>query len=539
MRKKLWFCLLALLGAGWLAMVGNASFAAVIDLPKTGQTKCYDTEGNEIACAATGQDGEYRAGVGWPNPRFTPGVGAESECMLDNLTGLMWPKNLNLPGGKLTWNDALDYTNSLTLCGHSDWRLPNVLEFESIMNKQYAFQGNWLSPFGFFNYYPDEYQTFWTSTTCSKYSSNAYNFSFRWGFGPSWGVKSGAKYTWPVRSGAKGMIALPQTGQVKCYDSTGDEISCPGTGQDGDIKAGVTLPEPRFSDNGNETMTDNLTGLVWAKDVGTSPTESCAGGIKTWQQALDYVHCLNSVEYHGHSDWRLPNFKELLSLNNYQVESNSAWLSSFGFFNIAAGVAYWSSTSAMYRIFGISNGGAFSFHLDPFVNPFWSEKIDLNYVWPVRGGQPGSLIHLDIKANGSDGPIVVSSSTPVSIDISLDPGAYTSEVADWWIAVKTPFAPPEDWYTYVHPVGWQPGINLCAQTGLFGLAPYELLNMTLPVGTYTFYFAVDDPDSIATGPWWGLDSVEVTVGNTTTTTTTTTSTTTTTTTNPTTTTLQL
>ena len=57
-----------------------------------------------------------------------------------------------------------------------------------------------------------------------------------------------------------------------------------------------------------------------------------------------------------------------------------------------------------------------------------------------------------------------------------------------------------------------PGINLCAQTGLFDLTPFEVLqDMTLPVGTYTFYFALDDPDGAATGPWWGLDSVEVTV----------------------------
>ena len=117
----------------------------------------------------------------------------------------------------------------------------------------------------------------------------------------------------------------------------------------------------------------------------------------------------------------------------------------------------------------------------------------------------------DIKANGSDVPIVVSSAESVSIDISLTPGVYAGANADWWIAVKTPFAPPGDWYTYVHPAGWLPGVNLCAQTGLFDLALYQVLNMTLPVGTYTFYFALDDPDYAATGPWWGLDSVKVTV----------------------------
>lgn len=48
-------------------------------------------------------------------------------------------------------------------------------------------------------------------------------------------------------------------------------------------------------------------------------------------------------------------------------------------------------------------------------------------------------------------------------------------------------------------------------TGLFDLSSYELLNMVLPVGEYTFYFAVDAPDGEATGPWWAIDSVRVSV----------------------------
>ena len=117
----------------------------------------------------------------------------------------------------------------------------------------------------------------------------------------------------------------------------------------------------------------------------------------------------------------------------------------------------------------------------------------------------------DIKANGSDGPVTVSSGAPVSVTIGLNPGNKAGQNADWWIAVKTPFAPPLDWYTYVNLTGWLPGINLYAQTGLFDLSSYEVLNMKLPVGNYTFYFAIDDPDGAATGPWWGLDSVVVTV----------------------------
>jgi hypothetical protein len=60
---------------------------------KTGQTKCYNASGTEISCTGTGQDGEIRAGVAWPNPRFS----ISGDCVTDNLTGLMWAKNANLP----------------------------------------------------------------------------------------------------------------------------------------------------------------------------------------------------------------------------------------------------------------------------------------------------------------------------------------------------------------------------------------------------------------------------------------------------------
>src|SRR4030065_25911 len=53
-----------------LLFFGTAALAGTVELPQTGQTKCYDTAGTEIACAGTGQDGEIQAGVAWPDPRF-------------------------------------------------------------------------------------------------------------------------------------------------------------------------------------------------------------------------------------------------------------------------------------------------------------------------------------------------------------------------------------------------------------------------------------------------------------------------------------
>ena len=124
---------------------------------------------------------------------------------------------------------------------------------------------------------------------------------------------------------------------------------------------------------------------------------------------------------------------------------------------------------------------------------------------------PADATKPDIKANGVDTSITVSATEIVTITLSLDSSSETGLNADWWIAAKTPFAAPTDWYSYVYPAGWSVGINCCIQTPLFPLDSYEVLKGTLASGTYRFYFALDDPDGEATGPWWGIDSVEVNV----------------------------
>lgn len=75
----------------------------------------------------------------------------------------------------------------------------------------------------------------------------------------------------PVLSLA-GETDLAKTGQTTCYYSDGGVIEdCTGTGQDGEIRAGIQWPAPRFKDNQDGTVTDHLTGLVWLKDA------SCSG----------------------------------------------------------------------------------------------------------------------------------------------------------------------------------------------------------------------------------------------------------------------
>ena len=121
--------------------------------------------------------------------------------------------------------------------------------------------------------------------------------------------------------------------------------------------------------------------------------------------------------------------------------------------------------------------------------------------------------YVDIKANGSDGPLVIGNNENLSISITLQPSSLDGVNADWWLLVNTPW---NDWFYYVYPDYWgYAGPNLddvfCAYQGpLFNLPPVAIANFScLPVGIYTFYFEVDNsPDGTLNGSIY-YDSVIV------------------------------
>lgn len=145
--------------------------------------------------------------------------------------------------------------------------------------------------------------------------------------------------------------SVRKTGQNTCYDATGETVSCTDTGQDGDLLKGVAWPSPRFTDNNNGTVTDNLTGLVWTRNA------DCYPGMKSWQSALEYANtAADSVcgiaDGSSAGTWRLPNIDELLSLVDREYSnpalSNAAgdgqWSAGDVFTDISSG-DYWSSTT--------------------------------------------------------------------------------------------------------------------------------------------------------------------------------------------------
>lgn len=164
-------------------------------LAKTGQATCFDQDGIAINCAGTGHDGDKQAGITWPAPRFEPGTDTQANCITDTMTGLMWPKAHNEI--TRTWNDALSYSQGLNLCGHTDWRLPNINEIASLAHTGEQDPGTWLVNQGF-----DAVSNggdFWSSTSHANNTSGSWAASLRGNFDVSDKNNSTSVLTWPVR----------------------------------------------------------------------------------------------------------------------------------------------------------------------------------------------------------------------------------------------------------------------------------------------------------------------------------------------------
>ncbi len=170
----------------------------------------------------------------------------------------------------------------------------------------------------------------------------------------------------------------PATGQNVCYGNVNgrwQSVACAQAtcqGQDGQFAAGCPS-KGRLTDNGDRTVTDNCTGLMWQKDTAdvNGDGQSTDQDYANWCDALTYCE---DLEFAGHDDWRLPNVRELQSIVDYGRFSPASdpvfgpW-SSF----------YWSSTSyalapdrAWVVLFfdGLDNG--------------YDDKATLHYVRAVR-----------------------------------------------------------------------------------------------------------------------------------------------------------
>ena len=321
------------------AQADNNAGAAFSIWPDTGQTKCYDDNG-EITCpsegqAFYGQDAQYQGpqrsytklgqgGVELPNSA-TP---ADGWIMTrDNVTGLIWEIKTDDGGihdkdNKYTWCDSNIFTNggyagscgngtdtedfiatlnTAKFGGYSDWRLPTVKELSTLLNS------------GAPNSHPDP-QYFPKTGTGDYWSSTTYIDKIT--------------YAWRVAFDGWGTISTHYKSSTYYVRAVRDSQ--------------FQSPAILYIDNSDGTITDNTTGLMWQKcNIGQtySITNGCEGGGQSyeWKDALN--KCEN-LELAGYRDWRLPNRNELQSIVDYTTSDPSI----VNFFSPTYD-RYWTSTT--------------------------------------------------------------------------------------------------------------------------------------------------------------------------------------------------
>ena len=284
-------------------------------LPDTGQTVSYTT--------TFGEDNDYTI-----NPPAFSNNG--DGTVTDSNTKLMWQRQDD--GTTRTWSSAGTYCSNLTLASYSDWRLPKIEELQRILDLGKAFPAIDTSYFTNVQYFNvsnyGNASYYWSSTASVYITTYAHLVEFHYGR-PNYKSKTTSSY-------------------VRCV--RGEQTST------------------SYSDNGNETVTDIKTGLVWQKgDDGTT---------RNWETALSYCEGLSLG---GKTDWRLPNIKELSSIVDYTKHTFTID-DAFSTLLNSSSIGYWSSTtyfsSTSYK-WGVS-----------FYTSGWSSggNTNSNYVRCVRGG---------------------------------------------------------------------------------------------------------------------------------------------------------
>lgn len=273
----------------------------------TRQASCFDNS-IEIACPTAtqsfyGQDANYTS----TQPKFT--LSTDTLTVTDATTGLTWQSSPDTNGdGLLLANDKLNWTNAQALPaklnsakfgGYSDWRLPTIKELYSLMD----FRGT--DPSG---------MTGSDTSSLVPFIDTAF-FDFEYGDTAAGERIIDSQYassTLYVTKSATGSDLLFGVnfadGRIKGYELTMPDgstktffVQC--------VRGNTTYDANTFVDNGNQTISDNATGLMWSK--------ADSGSGMSWQSALTWVQTKNTAKFLGYSDWRLPDAKELQSILDY------------------------------------------------------------------------------------------------------------------------------------------------------------------------------------------------------------------------------
>jgi len=263
----------------------------------------FDGDGDGVADNTSVEIAKGVEQLGCPEPKTivsTPSSFRYSDngdgTVTDNRTGLIWIKNANC-FGEQNLETAMQIAANLAdgQCGLSDgsqkgdWRLPTKDEWVAMMDKKYrepalsnaAGTGKWKEGDAF----TGVQWWYWSSTAHNSYTSSGWRTS-AWRVYLKYAevyqnVQSNTHYVWAVRVGqaSSNHVAAPVSSAAPVLkfggggdgvaDNTSVEIA-KGVGQQDcpEPKTIVSTPSSfRYSDNGDGTVTDNRTGLIWMKNA--------------------------------------------------------------------------------------------------------------------------------------------------------------------------------------------------------------------------------------------------------------------------------
>jgi hypothetical protein len=282
----------------------------------TGQVSLYDENGNTVtnlqpSDSLFGQDANYLKGKKMSYKKNEDGT------VIDLNTNLMWQEIPTSEG--FDWQGAKEYTENLKLGGYDDWRMPTLKELYSISD----FSSGWpyldTTYFSLVNNeHVDKSEQYWSS---NKYVGHTEEGGYTAAFGVNHATGHIKAYPGEEPKNRKDRKG-PPPGNQKPQGQAGNERGenrppPPGNGEGGRPTGNPMLKHVRavrgavygtnnFQDNNDKTITDKATGLMWSKlDSETS---------LDWKTALMYA---KQSKLAGHTDWRLPNVKELQGIVDY------------------------------------------------------------------------------------------------------------------------------------------------------------------------------------------------------------------------------
>ena len=273
-------------------------------LNPTGQTACYD-DTREIECPEAGL--EYHGQDAQTASRSFSFRDNGDGTVSDNVTGLLWQKSPDTDGNglldaadKLSFDQAQSYCDNLELAGHSDWQLPNIKALYSLID----FTG--IDPSGYGG----------TDTSSLTPFIDTDYFEFAYG-----DTDAGERIIDAQFASSTQYVATVSEELLFGVNFADGRIKGYGLSLNGADKTfnvycvhgGEGYGSNDFVDNGDGTVSDQSTSLMWAQQ--DSGIDVPAG--LNWEETLVWVEFKNAEAYLGYSDWRLPNVKELQSLLDY------------------------------------------------------------------------------------------------------------------------------------------------------------------------------------------------------------------------------